>query len=318
VGRFLVRRGLQAVPVLLGISLIAFIVIQLAPGDPVALLLDMNSATPADVQRVRTQYGLDEAVPQQWWRMMQGMASGELRSIRSREPAIEMAMRALPTTVLLSFWSLAIGMSVGLVLGTVAAIRPRGALDDLLSVIALMGISLPGFWLALILIVVFSENLRWLPAGGIRPLGAPESDLLQGLPYWVMPTAVMASSVAAVFTRYTRSSMLEVLGQDYVRTARGKGLTERMVLARHALRNSLVTVVSLVNVYVPILLSGTIVVETVFGLPGLGRMAVLGAVQSDYPVVMTTTLILTAAVLVSNILADVAYTLVDPRIGLEP
>ena len=314
--RYVIRRLAEAIPVVLIISFFAFVLIQLAPGDPVSLLVDVNSLTPAQLEEVRTRLGLNEPLPVQYGKMIGSLLVGDLRSIRTGQPTTAMVLEALPTTLVLMFWALLTGMVAGLAFGVVSALRPYSTLDNVVTVVALAGISLPHFWLALTLILVFSETLGWLPASGVRPLGASGGNPLEGILYWILPTVVMGSGVAAVFTRYARSAMLETLHQDYVRTARSKGLSEPRVIIGHALRNSLITVVTLVGVYVPILLSGAVIVETVFALPGIGRLAATGAMLRDYPVVLTTTLVAVLAVLLSNLATDVAYTVVDPRVSL--
>jgi peptide/nickel transport system permease protein len=317
VSRHLVRRLIEGVPVLIGISLIAFTLIQLAPNDATALLIDLNSATPQEVRQVRGQYGLDQPIPVQYARMMTSLVTGDLRSIRTKERTIAMVASALPTTLVLMTWSLLLGLIVGLILGSISALRPYTRLDDAVSVLALTGISIPNFWLGLSLIVILSENLGVLPSSGIRPLGSTGANPLEGIPYWIMPVAVTGSAVAAIFARFTRASMLETLNQDYVRTARAKGLREVRVIVGHALRNCLVTVVTLIGVYIPLLLSNSVVVETVFALPGAGRLAVVAALGGDYPVVLTTSILATATVIVSNLITDIAYTFVDPRVRVH-
>jgi peptide/nickel transport system permease protein len=314
--RYVIRRLVEAIPVVLIITFLAFVLVQLAPGDPVSLLVDVNSLTPAQLENVRAHLGLNEPLPVQYTKMIGSLLVGDLRSIRTGQPTTAMVLEALPTTLVLMFWALLTGMLAGLAFGVVSALRPYSALDNVVTVVALAGISVPHFWLALTLVLVFSETLGWLPASGVRPLGASGGNPLEGIPYWILPTVVMGSGVAAVFTRYARSAMLETLHQDYVRTARSKGLSEPRVVVGHALRNSLITVVTLVGVYVPILLSGAVIVETVFALPGIGRLAVTGAMLRDYPVVLTTTLVAVVAVLLSNLVTDIAYTVVDPRVSL--
>lgn len=314
--RYVLRRLLEAVPVIIGISFIAFAVLRLAPGDPVALLIDPNSATAEQIAAVRQQYGLDDPLPVQYVRMISGLLTGQLRSLRTGQSTLAMALDALPTTATLISTTILTGLVVGVALGAISALRPYTRLDDGVTLPSLAGISVPHFWLGLILILVMSENLGWLPASGIRPLGAPSGSRLDSLPFLVLPTIVLATGVIAGFARYCRSNMLEILREDYVRTARSKGLRERAVLVRHAFRNSLITIVTLAGVFIPILLSSGVVVETLFALPGLGRLAVSSAVARDYPLILTTTLFAGAAVILANLLTDVAYSIVDPRIRL--
>lgn len=314
---YLIRRLLEAVPVLLGISIISFLVIRLAPGDPTALLADLSLLTPDERLELRQSLGLEDPLPIQYVKMIGALLTGELTSLRTGESTIRMVLDAAPTTVLLITGTIVVSVAVGVLLGVVSALRPHSRTDTILMALALFGLSVPSFWLGLMLIIVFAENLGWLPASGIRPQSGAASSPLDVLPYLVMPVVVLGSGIAAALMRFTRSSMLDSLGTDYVRTARSKGLTEWRVVFGHALRNSLVTVVTLVGVLIPILLSSTVVVETIFALPGMGRLAVTAALARDYPVVLTTNLLAAATVLIANLLTDLAYSLVDPRIRVN-
>ncbi len=315
--KYLLGRLIQAVPVLLGISIISYAVVRLAPGDPAALLADFTQLTPEQQQEFRRSLGLEDPLPVQYARMMGSLLTGTLRSFRTGQPTIQMVLEAAPVTLLLAFSAVGTALIVGLALGIISALRPYSRTDDALTVVSLFGLSVPQFWLGLMLIFLFAENLGWLPAAGIRPTGSTEFSPLEMLPFLVLPTLVLAAGMIASLTRYTRSAMLEALGQDFVRTARGKGLSERRVIAAHALRSSLITVVTLVGVLIPILLSGSVVVETVFAVPGMGRLAVAAAQGRDYPVVLTTNLLAAGLVLLFNLLTDVAYTIVDPRIRVS-
>lgn len=302
---------------LFGISVISYAVVRLAPGDPAALLVDFTQLSPEQQAEVRRSLGLEDPLPIQYAKMMGALLTGQLTSFRTGQSTLQMVAETAPTTLTLVFLAVATGVAVGVAFGVLSALRPYGAADNALSVTALFGLSVPQFWLGLILIFVFAETLGWLPAAGIRPVGSSTYDPLEMAPFVVLPTLVLASGMIAAMTRYTRSAMLETLGQDFVRTARGKGLSERRVVVAHALRNSLITVVTLTGVLIPILLSGSVVVESVFAVPGMGRLAVSAALTRDYPVVITTNLLAAAMVLLSNILTDFAYTVVDPRIRVD-
>jgi peptide/nickel transport system permease protein len=315
--RYLLRRLLEAVPVLIGISVISYLIVRLAPGDPAALLADFTQLTPEQQADFRRQLGLEDPLPLQYLKMMLALFTGSLVSFRTGQSTVQMVFEALPITLLLVLLAVAAAVLTGLILGVISALKPYSTLDNVVTVLALFGLSVPQFWLGLMLISLFAEYLGWLPATGIRPVGAAGYDPFEVLPFLVMPTLVMAVGMVAALTRYTRSAMLETLGQDFVRTARGKGLGERSVVFGHALRNSLITVVTLVGILIPILLSGSVVVETVFAVPGLGRLAVSSALTRDYPVVITANLAAAAAVLLFNLLTDVAYTVVDPRIRVD-
>jgi peptide/nickel transport system permease protein len=314
---YMIRRLIEAIPVLLGISIISFLVVRLAPGDPTALLADLSLLSEQERLALRQSLGLEEPLPVQYVKMLGSLLTGDLTSLRTGESTIKMVLDAAPTTLLLIIGTILFSLLVGVCLGVVSALRPHSRTDTILMLIALFGLSVPSFWLGLMLIIVFAENLGWLPASGIRPQGATSVSPFDVVPYLILPVFVLGSGIAATMMRFTRSSMLDSLGTDYVRTARSKGLTEWRVVFGHALRNSLVTVVTLVGVLVPILLSSTVVVETIFALPGMGRLTVTAALSRDYPVVMTTNLIAAATVLLANLLTDMAYSLVDPRIRVH-
>jgi peptide/nickel transport system permease protein len=311
------RRLLEMIPVLIGISIISFLIVRLAPGDPIALLVDVSTLTAEQQQEFRQQLGLEEPLPVQYVKMLGSLATGRLTSFRTGQPTIQMVLEAAPVTLVLVFLAVATALVTGVSLGAISALRPYSRTDTTVTLLALFGLSMPQFWLGLMLISVFAETLGWLPAAGIRPVGASGFNPLETLPYLVLPALVLATGMIASLTRYTRSGMLETIHQDYVRTARAKGLSERRVIVGHALRNSLITVVTLLGVLTPILLSGSVVVESVFALPGMGRLAVGAAVGRDYPVVMTVNLLAAALVLGFNLLTDVAYSVVDPRIRVH-
>lgn len=313
---YLLHRLLGMIPVLFGISILSFVIVVSAPGDPAALLVDFTQLNPEEQQAVRRELGLEDPIPVQYVKTMSALLTGQLRSIRTRQPTLDLVLEAAPTTLLLVGSTVVVGVLVGITLGILSAVRPYGLTDSLATVAALFGLSVPSFWLGLMLIVVFAENLHWLPATGLRPSGSNTWNPFEVVTHLVLPTFVMAASMIAAITRYTRSSMLAALRSDYVRTARAKGLSARRVLIHHALRNSLITTVTLLGVLVPILLGGSVVVESVFGLPGMGRLAVNAALARDYPVVMTTTMIAATLVVVCNLLTDLAYTMVDPQIRL--
>ena len=314
---YLIRRLLEAIPVLLGISIISFLIMRLAPGDPTALLADISLLTPEERLELRQSLGLEEPLPIQYGKMLGALLTGDLTSLRTGEPTIRMVLDAAPTTLLLITGTILFSLVVGVLFGVVSAVRPHSRTDTALMLLALFGLSVPSFWLGLMLIIVFAENLGWLPASGIRPQGATTGSPFDVLPYLIMPILVLGSGIAAALMRFTRSSMLDSLAADYVRTARSKGLVEWRVVFGHALRNSLVTVVTLVGVLIPVLLSSTVVVETIFALPGMGRLAVTAALSRDYPVVLTTNLLAAATVLIANLLTDLAYSVVDPRIRVN-
>jgi peptide/nickel transport system permease protein len=314
---YLIRRLLQFAPVLLGIALITFSIVRLAPGDPAALLVDTAILSEAELGRLRAQLGLDAPLPVQFVRIVVELATGQLHSFRTGQPVLEMLLERLPITATLLAGSIALALLAGIPLGVLSATRPYGALDNVLTVGALWGISMPSFWFALILVYVFSGVLRLLPASGTGPATALEYGVLDMVPHFVLPIAVLASAILPSVMRYTRSSMLEAMAQDFVRTARGKGLAEPLVIFRHALRNALLPVITVAGTLVPILIGATAVIESVFAMPGLGRLVVEAAINRDYPTIMTLNFVTATVVLLSNLGVDLLYGAVDPRIRLE-
>lgn len=316
-GSYVVRRLLQAVPILLGVTVLTFAVLAAAPGDPVLLLIAPEQQSAADLAALRTQLGLAKPLPVQYAAMMTNLVTGRLRSFRERRPVTVMIAGALGPTALLAGLALAAAVVLALPIALVSALRPYTALDHAVTMFSLLGIALPSFWFALILVFVFTDRLTWLPASGLRPEGVAGYPLSLIWPYLVMPTIVLALSILPLLVRYARSALLETLHEEYVLVARAKGLTGARVLEHHVLRNSLVPVVTVLGLLIPGLLSGALVIETIFAIPGVGRLAVDGALARDYPVVMTTTVVAAAIVIVSNLLTDVSYALLDPRIRFD-
>jgi peptide/nickel transport system permease protein len=312
--RYIGRRLVQMVPLVIGISLLAYAIIRFAPGDPTQLLVDREQATVEQYATLRVQLGLDDPIPVQYMKTMTALFTGELRSFRTKQRVVDMVAERLPTTLLLSTLAVAFGLLVGIVIGIIQALRPYSRFDNAGTFLALLGFSMPNFWLALMLIMLFAVRLRWLPASGIRPLGTTGWDPLAMAPYLVLPTIVLGTGLLASVSRYVRSSMLEALNQDYMRTARAKGLRERTVVIRHALRNSLLPVITLIGFYIPFLIGGAVITETIFALPGMGRLAIDAVFIRDYPVILTITIFSSIAVIVGNLVADVLYTVADPRI----
>jgi peptide/nickel transport system permease protein len=316
VTRYVVRRVLLMIPLLFGISLLTFAIIHLAPGDPARLLADPSMVTADQLESARAELGLSDPVPVQYVKTMKALVTGELRSYRTRQTVNEMIAERLPTTLIIGGLALVIAVPLGMTIGVLQSLRPYSKLDDVGTIVSLFGFSIPTFWLALMLIMVFSVGLHWLPATGIRPAGSDSWNPIDILPYLVLPTIVLASALIASIARYTRSSMLESLAQDYVRTARAKGLSEQLVLVRHALRNSLLPVITLVGFFVPFVVGGAVVIESIFALPGVGRLVLDSVFVRDYPVILSVNLMSATLVLVANLLADIGYAAADPRIRL--
>ena len=314
--RYLIRRVAQLGPVLLGISLVTFLIVRLAPGDPAAMLLDATLLSPQELARFRVELGLDAPWPVQFVSLLKQLVMGELHSLRTGQPVLGMLADRLPITAVLLGGAIVLSLLLGIPIGVLSARRPYGHLDNWLSVAALGGISLPGFWFGLVLMWVFAGILQILPATGTAPTTRLSYTVWDMVPYFVMPTIVLASGLLPPVMRYTRSSMLEALAQDYVRTARSKGLSESLVLYRHALRNALLPVVTVVGLLVPVLIGSTAVIESVFAMPGIGRLVVEAALNRDYPTILTLNLLTAAAVLVSTLVVDILYAVLDPRIEL--
>ncbi len=332
--RFLRWRLLQLGPVLLGVSILVFFGMHLIPGDVAQLLLG-DKGTDADLQRMRHQLGLDQPVYIQYFRFLGGALQGDFgESIRTRQPVIWEIEQALPVTVQLSLAALAFALVAGLLIGVLAARFPHSALDTGSMVGVLVGVSMPVFWTGILLLLVFGGILGWLPLGGVldgsltvrRITGAPLLDgaLAGSWPivwsagrHLVLPALALGATAMAAIARMARSSMLDVLGLDFIRTARAKGVAERRVVSRHALRNALLPVVTLVGLQLGLLLSGAVLTETIFALPGLGRLAITSVLARDYPMVQGVVLIAAGVFVVANLLVDVLYVYLDPRVRYQ-
>jgi peptide/nickel transport system permease protein len=311
--QYVMRRLLQMIPILLGVSVIVFVITRTAPGDPFAYLLPPRS-DPTFKARMREEYGLNKPLHIQYWNWLKITARGDLGySIRQQRPVAQMMKERLGPTFLLTTTAFVIGIAVAIPLGVIAATRQYSWFDHSASALAFIGISLPSFFTALLAIYIFSIHLRWTPLNGMYTPGK-EADLLNRLHHLMLPALTLASRDIAVWTRFTRSSMLEVLRSDYVRTARSKGLSERVVVYKHALRNGLIPIVTLLGLALPGLFSGAIIFETLFTWPGMGLMAYDAVQFRDYPVLMTVNLFFASLVIIGNLLADILYAIVDPRI----
>ncbi|MBI3998693.1 MAG: ABC transporter permease [Armatimonadetes bacterium] len=314
--RYLVRRLLITLPILLGITVLSYFIMALTPGDPVQMLIDPQM-TQADREIRRRALGLDEPAYIRYLKWLNELAHGNLGySFSSGVPVTRRVGERIGPTLTLTVTALALSYLIALPTGILVAVRRYSAVDYAATLFAFLGISLPTFFLGLVGIYVFALRLRWLPTGGTMTLGG-EGGLFDLALHLLLPASVLAVAGAGVLTRYVRSSMLEVLGQDYVRTARAKGLAELLVLRRHALRNALIPVITLAGLQIPGLLAGAVITEQIFEWPGMGRLTIEAINQRDYPVLMGITLISAVLVAVGNLLADLAYAYVDPRIHYE-
>jgi ABC-type dipeptide/oligopeptide/nickel transport system permease component len=316
VSRFLVRRLLLLVPVLMGVSVIVFLVLHLAPGDPAEIMLGAQ-ATQEDRMRLRGELGLDDPLHVQYGRWLGHVVRGDLgRSLWMRRPVLGEVLVRLKATLILTGTALLLSSSAGVALGILSATRPNSLLDRTSTVASLFGASMPVFWLGIVLMVIFSLTLGWLPASGMyAPYGGGDlGDLLRHL---VLPALTLAAASVTIVARLTRSAMLEVLGQDYIRTARAKGLVERRVVVRHALKNALVPIVTVIGVQAGYLLGGAVLTETVFAWPGVGTLMVQGILARDIPLVQGCVLVVALTFVLVNLFVDALYAWLDPRIRYE-
>ena len=301
---YLARRVLAVVPVLFGVTLAVFSMLFLVPGDPVRMMLAEFVTNPDQVEKMRAELHLDDPIIVQYGRFVGGALRGDLgTSIRSRRPVTTEIRENVASTMQLAAAAMAVAVAIGVPLGLLAAISRNSWLDVGAMVVALLGVSMPSFWLGLLLIFVFSLHLAWFPATGGGDLA-----------HLVLPALTLGTIASAIIARLTRSSMLEVLGQDYIRTAQAKGLAWWGVVVRHALKNALIPVITIFGLQFGNLLAGAVIVETVFSRPGLGRLIVGGILSKDFPLVQGTVLVVAASYVLINVLVDVAYAVVDPRI----
>jgi peptide/nickel transport system permease protein len=324
---YLVRRVLGAVPLLLGVATLIFFVLALAPGDPAAFYLNPN-VPPEVIEQLRRNLGLDQPIHIRYVRWLGSFLTGDWGfSFAQSRPVSAIILEALPNTIMLTGVALVLVFLFGVAIGTYQAVRQHSLSDNALSVGSLFFYSMPSFWLALMLMLVFglkAHEWNWpiaLPPTGMTsvdyeflPLGERILDRVRHL---VLPVSTLTLALAAGVARYTRGQMLEVIRQDYVRTARAKGLPERGVVLKHALRNSLIPVITLLGLYLPFLFSGAVFVEFIFAWPGMGRIIVDAIFMRDYPVVMATSFVLAVMVILGNLLADVLYAVADPRIRYD-
>ena len=309
-GGILVRRLAGALPILLLVSLITFAMIHLIPGDPATAIAGM-SATPDQIASIRQNLGLDQPLLAQLLHWYVNLLHGDLgRSLLLGQPVIQATMQRLPVTVALSAYALVLTLLLGLTSGIIAALRQNTWIDQVAMVLAMLGISLPSFYLGLLMIILFAVDLRWLPTGGYIAL---TEDPVGWLATSTMPAISLALLLAGLLARITRSTMLEVLRQDYIRTARAKGLTRGRVVWRHALANALIPITTVIGIIVSLLISGSVVIETLFSIPGIGQLLTQAVLNRDYPMVQGGLLITTALLVLVNIAVDVCYGLLDPR-----
>jgi peptide/nickel transport system permease protein len=312
--RYIFRRLLLMIPLLLAVSLLTFILIRLVPGDPVSAQfgLDPERMDIQQLDRIREELGLNDPLPIQYLRYLGNVVRGDFgRSLSTRREVGPDILQRLPATIQLAVASMIVVILIAIPLGIISAHKRGSWLDNLAMGASLFGVSMPNFWVGTMLILLFSLTLGWLPSVA---QGESITDRLKAL---ILPAVTLGTSLAGLMTRMTRSSMLEVLGQDYIRTAHAKGLKHRTVLIRHGLRTALIPVVTILGVQFASLLSGAVIVETIFAWPGMGRLAVNAIWRRDYPVIMGCVLVFATIFALANLIVDVLYTFLDPRIRYE-
>lgn len=320
-GKYILRRILQQIPILIGVSILIFAIIQLAPGNPLVSYFSDPNMTVEQIRQLEIAYGLDKPVYMQYFEWVTNMLQGNFgNSYQLKQPVSLLIGERLGTTFFLAFGSLILSLLVAIPIGVISATKQYSIFDYFGTIFALIGISIPGFFFSLLLIRYFSVHLRWFPISGMRTAGARfpfPYDYIDMLRHSVLPLLVLGLTGAASFMRYTRSSMLEVIRQDYIRTARAKGLKEKVVIYKHALRNALIPVITLLGFSLPTLFSGALMVEIIFVWPGMGRLQYQSVLHRDYPLMMGINMFLAIFTLTGNLLADISYAFVDPRIRYD-
>ncbi len=314
--RYVASRLLALVPVLVGVSILVFLLMRLIPGDAIELFvgtqIELTQEQRRELERI---FGMDIPVHQQYLSWVGGLLQGDLgTSLRTGKAVGEEIARRLPVSAELAALAMVMALGIALPLGVLSAVRRGTRVDAAVRVGGLIGLSLPGFWLATMLVLLFS---RFLPIGLVDRFVPLSEDPLHNLKIMLLPSLSLAVAVAAVLMRYVRSSLLEVLGQDYIRTARSKGLRDAVVVGKHALKNAIIPVITVLGIYFGYLLGGTVVVEEIFAIPGMGRLMLYAIYQRDYPIVQTLVLLSALTFVVINLMVDVMYALVDPRIRYD-
>lgn len=329
-----IKRLFGVIPVLLIVSLMVFALMQAAPGDPVSMLVS-DEASAEDRNRIAAAWGLDQPAPIQYLNFVKNAVTGDFgTSFRYRESVTNLVLARLPASIELALFATFLAIAVGIPLGVLAAARPNSIFDTIGSIGGFFGISMPNFWLGILMILIFAGYLNILPSGGREPWGLdlPRitgfltldavlqgrwDALVQALRYLALPAIVLGTAMTGIIMQITRASMLENLGEDYIMTARAKGLSNRVVLWRHAFRNALVSVITIIGLEFGALISGAIIVETVFSWPGIGLLLIQGITFRDFPLITGLVLIYTTIFVLMNVVIDILYTLVDPRIRMR-
>jgi len=320
---YIIKRLLQAIPLLLGIATITFFIVHIAPGDPMDMYMEKQyrkEVDPRVIEALRHKYGLDQPLPVQYVKWLRNLAHGDLgESFRYRRPVLDLIEERIPYTLQITVLALLVGAALGIALGIISAVKQYSALDKITTVASLVFYSMPEFWLAIMLILVFAVNLRWLPTSQTRSLDYElfswSGKVVDRLWHLILPVFVLGVASAAGTARYMRNQLLEVLSEEYVLAARARGLSERAVILKHALRNALIPIITIYGLELPFLLGGAVLVEKVFAWPGMGLLAVEAVEARDYPIILATSMIAAVLVVLGNLLADIIYAVVDPRIS---
>lgn len=309
--KYIIKRILVALPVIFGISIIAFFLIRLVPGDTITALLGANY-NEEQALILRAKYGLDEPVVVQYLIWLKNVFAGDFGiSFFTKEPVVKIILERLPVTFELMFISLLYSVFIAIPLGTIAALKRNSAADYGASIFGLLGVSIPNFWLGILLISFFSLKLRWLPSGGY--VGFFENPI-ENIKFMIMPSIALGTAVGAVIMRMTRSSMLEVLGQDYIKMADAKGVTSKRLIIHHALKNSFVPVVTVLGIQMGYLLGGSVVIEKIFSLPGIGQLSLQAITNRDYSLLQGCILLIASGFVIINLIVDIIYAFLDPKI----
>ncbi|PYI53137.1 ABC transporter permease [Paenibacillus flagellatus] len=314
---YALRRFLNAIPILIGITIISFAIIHMAPGSPLSAYIEDPTIKQVDKDNMIKAYGLDKPLYIQYWDWISGIARGDLgTSFLKSDPVSDLILDRLPTTLLLTVTSFVIALVIAIPLGIACALRAHSRLDQIVTAISNVGISIPGFWLGLVLMMLFAVKLGWLPSGGLQTINTPFS-IMDRVKHLILPIGTIAAAEVAVWTRYIRSSMLEVIHQDYMRTARAKGLLDGRVIAVHGMRNALMPIVTLFGLMLPSFFGGAVIIETIFSIPGIGRLFIEAAFQRDYPIIFAITTVGAFLTVLGSIIADILYAALDPRVSID-
>ncbi len=317
-GRYIQQRLLISIPVLLLITVIAFLLLQAAPGDPLNAYIPPDAPLPEEQREaLRRELGLDQPLPIRYFYWLYEAVQGNLGvSSKNMEPVADAIGRRVMPTLTLMGTALVIGITAGVVLGVIGAVKKYSFIDNLMTVLAFLGISFPVYLLGLLGLYVFALQLGWLPSGGMSTPGRGDG-FIESIRHLILPSLIISIQYIASTMRYTRTAMLDVMDQDYVRTARAKGLVENVILIRHALKNALIPIITIIGSYIPGLIGGAVFIEAIYSWPGMGSLFVEGVESRDYALIMGLILILAIIILIVNLLVDIAYAVVDPRVRYD-